>query len=33
MTEEDNFAASPELQDFIVLSIGMGLDILQKEVL
>lgn len=31
MTEEDNFDASPELQEFVILSIGMGLDNLQKE--
>src|SRR4029453_6805457 len=31
MAHEDNFDASPELQEFILLSIGMGLDNVQKE--
>lgn len=31
MADEDDFDASPELQEFIILSIGMGLDNLQKE--
>ena len=31
MADEDNFDASPELQEFILLSIEMGLDNLQKE--
>jgi hypothetical protein len=31
MADEDNFDASPELQEFILLSIGMGLDNLQQE--
>ena len=31
MADETNFDASPELQEFILLSIGMGLDNLQKE--
>jgi len=31
MAHEDNFDGSPELQEFILLSIGMGLDNLQKE--
>jgi len=31
MADEDDFDASPELQEFIVLSIGMGLDNLQRQ--
>ena len=31
MADEHEFDASPELQEFIVLSIGMGLDNLQRE--
>lgn len=31
MSEEDNFDASPELEDFINLSIGMSLDNLRKQ--
>ena len=31
MADEEHFDASPELQEFIVLSIGMGLENLQKE--
>jgi hypothetical protein len=31
MADEDNFDASTELREFIILSIGMGLDNLQKE--
>jgi hypothetical protein len=31
MSDDDDFDASPELQEFIIFSIGMGLDNLAKE--